>query len=533
MPTITIESILGGQGITTHFGQSGQMRASLGIDPSQPIDDSDTAYSTIASGLIRPSSSQKFSGATITSAPLWLVPNPKDALVYILDANGSAYTINAAFDTVTALNDRGFLSSCLANGCEYYDNYIYFFKNTDVTRYGPLNGTASFALDANNSYWVTTLGKTALVNTAYPKTFKNNLQLPNHVACRHSDGRLYFTDVVGNLGTIHYIQTSKTTVEGDTNNGSTYSAVTMGYGLWPTDIETYGTEIAIATIEVSGNLKRDMRAKLAFWDTVATNINSQSWIEYPDSIISALKNIDGVLYIASGNINARGFRICKFIGGQSFEEVFVSETGEPPLPGAIDGILHKILIGNHTNVPESDGCLYSIGAGKVSPRDVFNVMRATGGTSSTNVTAVLLADNNEMGFDTPIIGWTQAGDGSAGVSHGLDKQGTQYNNAPSVYWSQMFRIGQPFKITSIRIPLAQAVAANMTIVPKIYTDDGAGTTYTLTTIDNTNYPSKFNIKQKLENATGEHNFWLELKWTGSVLATVGLPITIEYELLND
>src|SRR3990167_5167956 len=129
---IKIESILGGMAPTTHFASSDQFRASLGIDPAQPQRDSAGATTTIASGLIWPGASQKFSGTTFASAPLWLRTNPKDALVYVLDANGSAYTVNAAFDTVTALADGGTLSSGLGNGCEYYDNYIYFFKNTGV-----------------------------------------------------------------------------------------------------------------------------------------------------------------------------------------------------------------------------------------------------------------------------------------------------------------------------------------------------------------------------------------------------------------
>jgi hypothetical protein len=159
----------------------------------------------------------------------------------------------------------------------------------------------------------------------------------------------------------------------------------------------------------------------------------------------------------------------------------------------------------------------------------FNVMRATGGNASTTVTAVAVADNVEMGFYVPIIGWTN---GSGGSNNGLDKQGTTYSNAPSVVWSEMFRIGQRFKITKIRIPLAQAVGANMTITPKIYTDDGVSST-TLAVINNTNYTGKKNIVIRPEGLTGDHNLWLELRWTGSAVATVGLPITIEGELLND
>ncbi|MFA7662690.1 MAG: hypothetical protein WCX88_02120, partial [Patescibacteria group bacterium] len=332
---IRIETILGGQSPTTHFSQAGQFRASLGIDPAQPINDLDTAYSTIASGLLRPSASEEFSGTTINSAPLWMKTNPKDTLIYVYDALGSAYTITATLDTVTALSDAGHLSSALGNGFEYYDNYMYFFKNTDVCRYGPLNGTPVF----NPTYWTGTLAKTALVNTIYPSTFLNDLRLPNHPAVRHSDGTLYFGDVVDNQGYIHTIKTSKTTVEGDTNNGSTYQKLAFGYGLWPTAIESYGSDIAIAFFE-GGNIGlKQKSAKLAFWDTTSTNFNKITWVEFPDSIITAIKNVNGVLYVVSGNYKTRGFRVTRFLGGYSFDEVYYSETGEPCLPGAIDGLL--------------------------------------------------------------------------------------------------------------------------------------------------------------------------------------------------
>ena len=533
MGKIQIQSILGGHAPTTQFAGKGQFRASLGIDPSQPIDDNDTVYSTIASGLLRPAASEKFSSSTITSAPLWMQANPKNALVYVYDAKSSAYTIASDFATVTALADAGTLSG-LGNGFEYYDNYMYFATATDITRYGPLNGSPGWV----NSYWVAGLSKGALTDTVYPYSFKNNIRLPNHFLKRHSDGKLYIADVVGNNGTLHYIRTTKTTVEGDTNNGSTANALTLGYGLYPTAIESYQTSVAVALYEGSNANIRQTRAKIAFWDTTSSAFNTITWAEYPDNLITAMKNVNGVLYVVSGNINARGFRITKFVGGYSFTEVYYSEVGEPCLPGAIDALLNRVLLGSHTTVPEADGCVWSNGLEKNAlGGGLFNVMRATGATGSTSVTCVLVADNDELGFVVPIIGWTQAGDGSTGISHGLDKQLTTYSNAPSVFWSETYRIGQPFKITSIRIPLAQAIAANMILTAKIYTDEGSGTTYTYQTINNTLYSGKKNIRLYSDAngtaPTGDHSFWLELKWTGSALCVVNLPIEINFELVDD
>lgn len=526
---IRIESILGGQSPTSHFAGSGQFRASLGIDPAQPIDDNDTAYSTVASGLVRPVASEKFSGTTVASAPLWMKTNPKDSNVYVYDARGSAYTIDSTLTTVTALSDAGHLSLSRGNGMEYHDNYILFAKNTTIARYGPLNGTPTFDPD----YWGTTLAKTALSDTTYPTTFKNNIQLPNHVMCRHSDGATYFADVVGNQGYLHYIKTTKTTVEGDTNNGSTYLALPFGYGLWPTALESFGQELAIALYEGSSTGLRQKQAKLGFWDTTSTNFNKIVWVEFPDSIITAMKNVNGILYVVSGNYKTKGFRVTRFLGGYSFEEVYYSETGEPCLPGAIDGLLNRVVFGSHTTVPESDGCVYGVGLQKASlGTGLFNIMRATGGNSSTSVTAVCFADASAMNFYTPIIGWSQAGEGSTGASHGLDKQGTAYNNAPSVLWGSVIRMGQNFKITEVHIPLAQAVGVNMIVTPKIYTDDGINSV-TMTAINNTNDSGKVSVVRRSgsagETITGQNNFWLELKSTGSALLTASLPIIIRGE----
>lgn len=520
-----------------NFASKGQFRTSLGIDPAQPIDDADASTSTVASGVLRPASSTKISGTTLTSAPIWMKSNPKNGLAYVYDANSSAYSLDSS-NTFTALSDAGTLSGT-GNGSEYYDNYQYFATGTDITRLGPLNGSAGFV----QNYWTGTLGKAALTNTVYPTTFKNKLRYPNHPMCRHSDGKLYICDVSGNQGVLHYIATTKTTVEGDTDNGSTASKLVLGYGLWPTAIESFGTNVVVGLIETSITNKRDQRAKLAIWDTTSTNFNSIIWVEFPDPLITGIKNANGVLQVTSGNYNGRGFRVSKYLGGSSFKEVFYSETGETPMPGAIEALNNQLLIGTHTNVPENDGCVVSIGLQKAAMGSgVFNIMRSTGGTSSTSVTAMMFHEDGsgtpiEMGFYNPIIGWTQAGDGSTGVSHGIDQQQTNYSNAPSVWWSQVYRIGNPFTIDQIRIPFAQAIAANMTLTAKVYFDNGIASS-TLQTITNTNYGGKRVANQKINNTgtaigRGENSFWLELRWTGSALLTVDLPIEIDFTVVPD
>lgn len=523
---ITIESILGGHSPATHFAGASQFMTSLGIDPGLPgVSAGPMSY--IASGLIRPVPATNGAGATLQGVPLWIKSQPKvsGGLLYVYDSQGSAYT-STTLGVLTALSDAGALSNATGNGMEYYDNYLYFAKNTTVARYGPLNGSPKFDAD----YWVTTLSKTALVHTPYPTNSANSLAYPNHVMKRHSDGRLYFCDVVGNRGVLHYIATKNTTVEGDTDDSSTYNKLQFGCGLWPTALESYGSDLVIALFESDISTTTSQKnAKIGFWDTLSTNFNQIVWVEFPDSIISAMKNINGVLYVISGDVNRAGFRVSQYVGGYTFKEVIYFDTGASPFPGGVDGRSNQLVFASNTQFPETAPCIYSIGLSKSKlGQGVFNIMRGT--STDPNVTGTAIAfsevptnENNRV----PLFGW-----GRPGVV-GIDGQGSVYNNAPSVWWSQMFRIGQNFKITKIRILLAQSIAANMTLIPTVYVDESSSGT-ALTTINSTNYPNgEKNIVLRPINLTGQHSFWLELRWTGSALCTVALPITIEYEPLND
>lgn len=540
---IRIESILGGHSPSTHFATTDQFRSSLAIDPSFPISDtSGDLYGTTASGLLRPVVVTAI-GSTAAS-PLWIIDHPKtntfSHTLFVYDDAGSVYSIvpvaggTSIFTELGDLTDEG---TSKGNGAAYYDNYIYFARSTTIARYGPLDSqTRTFTDD----YWVATLGMTALSNTGYPLSGPGTL-LPNHFMLRHSDGKLYIADVVGNQGTIHYIQTTKTTVEGDTNNGSTYNKLQFGYGLYPTVMESYGGNLAIALIEFDNQeFSRNERAKIAFWDTTSQNVNQITWVEFPDRLITAMKNINGILYVVSCNNRANGFRVSRFVGGYTFEQVAYIEAGTAPQPGGIDGDSERLLFGSSSPIPSQFsngndiGMLYSLGLQKAGlSKGLFSVARSTEPFQS-QIVAVKLAIAEDFGFDTPLLGITRQNGTSSGQ---ILQRTTGYSSSyPHFWWSQTYKIGQPFKITKIRIPLAQAMAAGMIITPKIYVDDGVSSYSNangLPVINDTLYDGKRNIVLRPENLTGEHNFWLELKWTGTTLCTVGLPITIEYELIND
>ena len=540
--TIRIDSILGGHSPLEYFAGADQFQDSLAIDPSLNSDDIDN--SGPASGLLRPTYAKTISGTQLQAAPLWQVANPKQGSVFVYAYNGSVYAHGYSplqFAEVGDLTDGG---SAKGNGAEYYDNYVYFSRDTTIARFGPLNGSPAFTDD----YWVSTLSKTALGNPTYPIDDWTAISYPSHIMHRHSDGRLYILDVVDNKGTIHFIQTTKTSVEGDTDNGSTYNKLQVGYGLWPSAIASYGTGLAIAFFEyeeTTGSSNPEQRAKIAFWDTTSQNVNHITWVEFPDSLVSAIRNVNGTLYLFSGAGINYGTRVTRYVGGSTFEEVGYFEALRTPFPDAVDGEASRLMFGTFGGYNITDGYsvsgVYSIGLQKGSlGRGFFMTGQVSSLLANPMVTSIIREEwDSSLALNQPYIGWSNGGSGS--TRNNIDEPYARGDGNKSIWWSQRYRIGQPFKITKIRIPLAMAISSGMSVIPRIYFDSDrtlSGTQTTsagtvLTTIDNTNYPSAKSVTLRPENAVGKHSFFLELDWDGTALLTVGLPITIEYELLDD
>lgn len=510
---ITIDSILGGISPLQNFGQKGQYQNALAIDPDMPITDS----SIRASGFIRPTAMGKFSSTLINGNPLWILTNPKSTDIYTYLSSGRVVSYSSSLGSETTVSS---LSSASGNGAEYYDNYLYFRTDGDVARYGPLNGSPSMT----TSYWVTTLSKTAPTNTTYPSF--NSQMMPNGVMHRHTDNKLYFADVVGNRGVLHFIQTSKTTVEGDTNNGSTYEALDFPYGYYPTAIESYGTDLAVALIEGVSTTIKQKRAKVSFWDTTSSTYQKITDVEFPDPFITALKNVNGVLYVFSGSTN--GMRVSRFIGGYSFEEVAYLEYALPPFAGGVDAEMNRIIWGSINSELDS-ACVYALGS-KISklgtPLHCPFVPTIANGYTTDFVTALKFVEQASSSIFRPVIGWK-----GGNSEYGLDKISTTYTPGQS-FVSEKFKVGQPFQIKKIRVPLAIPLAANQTIDISIVVDSGAQTK-TQRTINTTNFPSGSSAIELYPDVKGSYDFDIQLFFSGSALAVVALPIIVEIETLND
>lgn len=538
---IRIESILGGHARTTHFASRDQYRNSIGIDPGSPLPGSSgnpyssSIYGVKPSGLIRPVQSNTVSG-TINETPYWIEGAPSTTTVFVYDARGSVYTHSIGEGTVTNLADIG-ATTGKGNGMAYYNNYMYFATNTDIARYGPLDGSATPKWTEN--YWQDVLPMVSLEDASYPFTLLSSGtsgQLPNHYLHTHSDGRLYVADTVGGQGYIHYIKTGG---GGTGGSSSTYQALALPTGLVPICMESLGENLVIAVYSKNpaasifnhGIRTKAGRAKVAFWDTTSQNFNAITWVEFPDGFITAMKNVNGTLYVFSAPAEkSNGFRVSRYVGGYTFEEVWSSEEGLAPLPGAVDGASSRLVFGSATVSPTTAGCIYSLGLAANGISNGLFCPFVSRTIDNSMVTALILPINSGRGkgWDYPVFGSSDFS--SIRRLENIDGA----DNCNSIWWSQVYRIGQRYKITKIRIPLAEPIRTSVNVIPKIYTDDGFGTATALTAITPTNFGTTLRtIILRPDNLTGEVNFWLELKWSASYPIVVGLPITIEYELIDE
>jgi len=106
---------------------------------------------------------------------------------------------------------------------------------------------------------------------------------------------------------------------------------------------------------------------------------------------------------------------------------------------------------------------------------------------------------------------------------------SSYTYTSSFFGFVIINIGKSFDVVEIRIPLATALATNMSIVPKVYTDEGSSVK-TLATINTTNFTANSRYitfaQPELQDCRCDNNFFLELNFEGTVECPVSLPIRI-------
>lgn len=521
-----VKSILSGWTPTKYLGDDSSFDASLGIDPDLPV-----GSDTRASGILTPSRYEKFSGTEFTGYPLWILPNNKTTNTVVYTSDGKLHSFNSSLTMRTADEASTSLPITITggagNGAVFYNNFYYVAEATDISQYGGMDQGASIA-KTENVWTGAKFGKTALTNTTYPTI--QGVPIPNHPMHVHTDNSCYIGDVVSGQGVVHRLNTKKTTIEGDTNGTtvpSAFNALDLPFGYYPTDIESYGTDVVIAAIRTTDSTINQGSAALFFWDPTNTDTFYRQ-LSLPDPLVTALLNVNGVLYCWTGNASS-GVRLSKYIGGETIQEVAYQEDGVPPFAGAIDALGSRIVWGTQTTYPATSASVMAYGSKNDSvPKGIHNVVRSTSSGATQNVSSLKYVQQANNIAPRLVVGW---GDGTA---KGLDKLSTTatFN---SEWRSKPFNINRRFVLKKLLIPLAGAVDANTSITVKIYLDDESSSV-TLTTVNNTNYPSKRKVVYKagdLLTATGENNFKIGITWAGTTQMPVLMPITGLIDIAED
>lgn len=360
---ITINTIFDGLQPSALFGQEDEYRSAIGIDPDMPLTDSASDVKT--GGVIRPVQYATFSGGLIDSHPIAIITTPKTSLIYVVLGNGKLLSYTSSFGSETLI---GQVLGNRACGAEYYNNYIYIRTPTDVSRYGPLDGTASLT----NSIWTgSTLGTlTALVDTLYPTTL---LGIPylNHFGVTHLDGSLYFLDYNAGVGMVHMINTKKVTNEGDTNDTtkpSAYNILDLPFNYMPISISSIGNDLVVsASLTNNGSIIQG-KAALFFFNPADVTPSFYKKVTLPDAICSALRYANGILYGWSGQLNGDGYRLFQYVGGDTVQTLKYLDDGYPPLQGAVESLSNKQVWAADTTDPMIASGLWGYG----SKSDLFS-----------------------------------------------------------------------------------------------------------------------------------------------------------------
>jgi hypothetical protein len=276
----------------------------------------------------------------------------------------------------------------------------------------------------------------------------------------------------------------------------------------------------VAGFEGVSTSVKQKRAFLTFWDTTSTTYTKLIQVEYPDPLITAQKNVNGVLYVWSGSAQG-GCRLTRFIGGYSFEELWYDPESYPPLQGAVDAEMNKVIWGGITMTPTSSVSVFSRGSKAASlGNGVHNIFKSTSSGSNGSITTLKYFKQDGFALSQPIVGWKDDS------GQGLDRHSTTYGT--SIFRSQVYRIGQGFQIKKIRIPFVQALTSNQTLTVTCYADSGTKSEVQRV-INSTNFEAGKNHVELFPTLNGEHDYFIELAFSGTTLLTVALPLHMEIE----
>lgn len=504
-----IDNILNGISPSFYLSGSGQYGKGLAIDPSSEV-------SNKPSGAIFPVKFSTITTTNINAAPLWILNTPITTKVYVYLANGKFISFSSALGSETL---EGTATSSSGNGAAYYNDYIYLATNTDVSRWGPLSGAAALT----NSVWTgATLGtQAALTNTSYPAN------IPNHPMHVHVDNQLYFGDYASGAGIIHSIKTTSAGV----NNGSAFNVLDLPFGYKPTDIESYGLDLAIlATKQSTDTTLRQGESALFLWDTISETFYRQ--VPINDALATSLLNNNGRLYIGHSPGGTSATRWSEYLGGYTVEPRFSTNGGRPPFAGAVDAIGEREVFAGNWFENDDLPVVYAYGYNNPElPQNAVNAIIQTSGTQITSLKYYRQASSN-----TPQL---LAGFSDFSSTHGLASYAST-GGGGAIFYSGYINVGAPFVIKKISFNLTSAISSGVTITPAVIVDNNYeyNNSNGLDTINTTNFPATdyANGRTRIElfpTVNGEQGFEFRLTFAGTTSVGISLPVIFEVHIKDD
>ena len=253
-----------------------------------------------------------------------------------------------------------------------------FFQNNETitdTSTGSATVNRTNALLITNAVWTGAMlgSQTALTNWKPPAGLQSTNYL-NHHGFAHTDGAAYVLDFLNGLGMIHKIQTTKTTNEGDTNNGSAYQSVgtlSLPRNYFPITACSFGTDIVISGAKTFDPAISQGGALLSFWNSADELFYRH--VILPDPICTALTYVNGILYGMSGSLSG-GYRLFRYVGGDAIETLKVIADGHLPMQNAITAFGNRIIWAADTATPFISSGLYAFGSkSDLFPRGLHDI----------------------------------------------------------------------------------------------------------------------------------------------------------------
>lgn len=515
---VTIDSILGGISTTDYVSAVSvtgskvtpiQYGSSVGIDPEQPLNE--TAVKV--SGMIVPTAFETISSGSMNNHPVAIITTPVTDKIYSVLAGGRILQYDSDLTNETNVGEI----DGVAEGAWYYNNFIIISTPTDLSAYGPLSGTPAIT---NNIWTTSVLGtQTALTDNDYPSLLGTG-HYPKHVGYTHVDNKAYFLDYKDGQGMVHFMKTDKDYQ----NSGSTYNALDLPYGYYPTSVCGYGNDLVVFATQIVANGDVNGISAAFIWDTVSDSFHTQVPLT---GVCTAGRSISGVLMAWSGSISgAGGHTVYHYAGENVFSPITSVPEGYPPTHGAVDYIGGRAVWGSFLTDPIPATVVWAYGSKDGTLPPALHCIAKSNITHTDDdgiITAVKYALQGT--FSRPILLF--GGKSQRNYEYKLEAPSDVYGT--TVFRSQIVNIGQKFTINKLTIPLGKALNANTSANVRIYVDDGSSY-QDWKPINSTTCRTRKYVD--FTSINGENNFFIEITNTGTELLSILLPIKFEVNI-ND